>query len=348
MIKVGVSIYTGLSDYSVEQNTTYLMKASELGCEIVFTSFHINEASNNYEDLTNLVNQATSLGLKVIIDVSKPMMEKFMIPAGVYALRLDYGFTKEEIVELSKDHRFKIELNASTLSASSFQTLIDLGLDVSNVRVSFNFYPKPYTGHNVEYVRNRVIFFHKYKVRVLAFIPSHHGFRPPLYEGLPTIEKHRHMILDEAVEELKALDIDEIAIGDAYASDEELETIVAHKCDHLMLPITFFKTEEDYSFLLGKLFSIRPDYNDIMLRVSNARGLDEVKVENTIARKKGYVTIDNSDFLRYKGEVNIILQDIPKDERVNVIGKVELSDDIIRALKGGRKFTFYVKTDKYI
>lgn len=344
MIKIGFSIYTGLKDYSNENNIQYLKKGVSKGCEILFTSAHINEASNNYQDLTDLVNTANDHNLKVIIDVSKPMMEKFVVPENTYALRLDYGFTKQEIVNYSKDHTHKVELNASTIDEIRFQELIDLGLDTTNIRVSFNFYPKPFTGHNIDFVKQRVDYYHRFNIPVLVFIPSHVGFRPPLYEGLPSVEKHRQMSTSLAIEELKSVGVDEIAYGDAYVSDDELAVLANHKCEHLILPFTFFDGGEKFSDQINMEFSVRPDYNDLMLRMTSHRGVNSIDAFNTIKRKEGYVTIDNDGFLRYKGEINIILTELPKDERVNVIGTVELTKSIVKALKMGQKFTFEVQS----
>ncbi|MGM9899815.1 MAG: MupG family TIM beta-alpha barrel fold protein [Bacilli bacterium] len=342
MIKIGFSIYTGLKDYSKENNLKYLKKCVDKGCEILFTSAHINEASNNYQELTDLVTTASENNLKVIIDVSKPMMEKFVVPPKTYAIRLDYGFTKQEIVEFSKNHKHKVELNASTIDERRFQELIDLGLDTTNIRVSFNFYPKPYTGHDIDFVKQRIDYYHSFNIPVLVFIPSHVGFRPPLYQGLPSVEKHRQMSTNLAIEELKSLGVDEIAFGDAYVSDEELEILAKHKCEHLLLPFTFVKGGEKFIDHINMEFSVRPDYNNLMLRMTSSRGVNSIEQFNTVERKPGYVTIDNNGFLRYKGEINIILTDLPKDERVNVIGKVELTKSIVEALKAGQKFVLEV------
>ena len=49
---------------------------------------------------------------------------------------------------------------------------------------------------------------------------------------------------------------------------------------------------------------------------------EKVKPTNTIERKVGTITIDNEKYLRYNGEIQIALQDLKADERVNVLGKV--------------------------
>ena len=51
------------------------------------------------------------------------------------------------------------------------------------------------------------------------------------------------------------------------------------------------------------------------------------------SRKKYDVTIDNELFKRYSGEINLVLTDLPNDERVNVIGYVDCSDIVVNSLK---------------
>ena len=65
-----------------------------------------------------------------------------------------------------------------------------------------------------------------------------------------------------------------------------------------------------------------------------------MKPFNNIERKKWSLTIDNEQFLRYQGEVNIVISDLEKDERVNVIGNVLMSDTILNSIKQGKTITF--------
>ena len=53
---------------------------------------------------------------------------------------------------------------------------------------------------------------------------------------------------------------------------------------------------------------------------------NKIQPENCVERKKGSICISNSKYLRYEGEVEIARQDLPRDERVNAIGHVDLED----------------------
>lgn len=344
MIKIGYSIYTGLDDYPLEKNLEYLKLGKKYGVEFIFSSAHIQEANSAFDDLQQIVNEAAKLGMKLIIDVSKPMMDRFKMPENLYSLRLDYGFTKEDIVELSKTSKCKIELNASTLSKETIDRLIEMGLNVQNVRTSFNFYPKLYTGHDIEFAKEKTDLFKSYGFTVLAFIPSHAGFRPPMYEGLPSVEAHRKMSTALAIEELKSIGVDEIAFGDAYVSEEELSILQKHQVEEIILPFTpADNMPAEFMSHLDGVFGSRSDYNDLMLRCTSKRGKEEIQSFNTIERNVNDVTIDNSGFARYKGEINIITKPLEKDPRVNVIGKVELTEIIVKCIKRGHKFRFGIK-----
>ena len=338
MIDTGISVYAGLDDYSKEENVKYLRLAKDLGCTHVFSSAHINEAKTSQEELQSIIDECNKLGLKLSLDVSKKIIDKYSSLEGLFALRLDYGFTDEEIIELSHTAPYLVELNASTLSYEHIKSLIDNGINTSRTRFTFNFYPKLYSGHDILDVYNKTKICNEVGIYVGAFIPSHTGFRPPMYEGLPTVEAHRSMILDNAIEELKACGINGIYFGDAYASSEEIKTLNMHNTSDVLIKLSIYNNEYDYIY--DKSFRIRPDLNSSILRVSSVRSNAEISAFNTIGRKKYDVTIDNSKFKRYAGEINIVLKDLPNDERVNVIGKIDSTDIIINNIKRGNVFKF--------
>lgn len=338
MIDTGISVYAGLDDYSKEENIKYLRLAKDLGCTHVFSSAHINEAKTSQEELQSIIDECNKLGLKLSLDVSKKIVDKYSSLEGLFALRLDYGFTDEEIIKLSHNAPYLVELNASTLSYEHIKSLIDNGINTSRTRFTFNFYPKLYSGHDILDVYNKTKICNDVGIYVGAFIPSHTGFRPPMYEGLPTVESHRTMVLDNAIEELKACGINGIYFGDAYASSDEIKTLNIHNTSDVLIKLTIYNDEYDY--LYDKSFRIRPDLNSNILRVSSVRSSEEILTFNTLERKKYDVTVDNSKFKRYAGEINIVLKDLPSDERVNVIGKIDSTDIIIDNIKRGNVFKF--------
>lgn len=341
MIEAGVSVYAGLSDYNMTDNAEYLELAKRLGVKRVFSSAHINEASLMPDDLKSLINKSIELGLALCLDISKPAFDTMPLPENIDTLRLDYGFSDEDIVRLSNEASFKIELNASTISKEKILKLIENGLNVDRVSLSFNFYPKEYTGHDFSYVKERTQMFKSLGLKVYSFINSHTGFRPPLYEGLPTIEDHRHLDLLNSINELKICGVDGIIFGDAYASIEEIETLMANTIDEYNVEVDCFEGFSDVINTLNESYRFRIDYTPYMLRLGGNKKINDLDKNNCIERKRKMLTIDNALFKRYAGEVDIVLKDMKQDDRVNVIGVLNITDNVLDNLYNKRiKFIF--------
>lgn len=345
MFKKGVSVYIGLPQYTHFQNLEYIRKAKQLGYEIVFTSAHITEANFNIKQLQELIDEVDQLGMKLSLDISKRVYDNIILPPNLYALRLDYGFSYDEIIKLSHEKKYKIEINASTFSKKTILELIEKGLNPKQIRASFNYYPKLHTGHTIEFCEKTIEFYHHLGIMVSGFIPSHYSFRPPMYEGLPTVENHRKISLNLAIEELKACGIDEILFSDAYASNDELKLLSYHQKEEILVEFEPYHGFKDFDFFSG-IFYIRTDCNDEVLRISGKRQAEILPFNHFCERRVYDVTVDNKDFLRYSGEINIILKNLEPDRRVNVIGHVNISKIIVEQLKKGKPFCFIKKDDE--
>src|SRR5699024_1506552 len=70
-----------------------------------------------------------------------------------------------------------------------------------------------------------------------------------------------------------------------------------------------------------------------------AIGEGGLKPENCVERLAGSITIDNDKYLRYQGEIQITVNDLPADEKVNVLGRVIDEDcPLLNKIKGNQKF----------
>lgn len=342
-MKTGVSVFTGLKEYTLEKTLEYLKIAHTHNVEMVFSSAHITEADRSIDELNQIIEKCYEYNMKFVIDVSKAAFTNLGLSDKVYAYRLDYGFTDEEIIEMSRSNNYFIELNASTLSEEKLCKLIDNGLNVSHVRASFNYYPKLYTGHDIIDAKRIIKMFNKYGINVGAFLPSFHEKRPPMYEGLPSIESHRNLSHDISIEELKAIGASEIFFGDSYASLDEIIKLEKHSSDVVTLFANLnddFKDNETIKEILLSAKAIRPDVNSYLLRISGKRGFEINPCNNNINRKVFDLTIDNALYGRYSGEVNIVISEIPSDKRVNVIGNVNCSKLIADYIKEHKQVKF--------
>ncbi len=330
MVKNGVSVFLGLKEYSLDENIKYLEYARGLGYEMVFSSIHISEADSSLDEFNKMIEKINSLGMKLSLDISKKVYDTIDLPKSIYALRLDYGFTTDDIVKMSIESPYLIELNASGIDEIRLKELVDKGLNVKNIRACFNYYPKLHTGHSITFTEERIKLYHSYGIKIAGFVPSRVNFRPPMYEGLPTVESHRNGDLSVAIEELKVAGIDEIFFGDAYATHEELEILANHRCDEILLEVD---TYNDYlETRLVDPFNVRVDSNEEILRFGKRNGDFKIVPFNTVERKRFDLTVDNELFLRYMGEANIVLSPLERDERVNVIGHVNASDYLINKI----------------
>lgn len=346
-IEVGASVYVGLDEYSLEKNLEYLELLKKEKIEKVFISSHIPEMKKGFEEELEIVcKKAKELGLKMILDISKPMYEKLgsKLPE-IYALRLDYGFSLDEIVKMIKEKKFIVELNASTITKEKVNYLLNQGVILQDIRISHNFYPKKYTGLSRESVIEKNKFFNELGMKVAMYIPSQNEHRPPMYEGLPTIEEHRKQVLEATLSEIKSLGISEVIFGDAYCSKEELVTARDFDYDVSIIPLKIVKgTPKRIIDELNKVLVNRMDATPYFVRGSNR--CEDIEEFNTVERKIGYVTIDNEKFKRYQGEVCIMLENLESDERVNVIGKCECSLETLKMIKPGKKFKFKILGEK--
>lgn len=86
-----------------------------------------------------------------------------------------------------------------------------------------------------------------------------------------------------------------------------------------------------------------------LIRFQESRGFGyqdetEIRPENNTCRIKGSITIDNSNYSRYCGELQIIREDLSCDERVNVIGNVKPEYiEVIDRITRGKRFRLVVE-----
>lgn len=347
-MKVSASIYLGLKDYTLEDNLKYLKKLKECSIDTVFISAHMPEMDQNFStQLLMILKESKKENFKIILDVNKnrymELVEEHLLD-GIYALRLDYGFSKEDILKML-NQPYLIELNASAISIGTLEYLKEQQVDFSRIRISHNFYPKPYTGLSYEDVLEKNDYYHAFGLHVICYIPSHHGKRPPLYEGLPTIEEQRNADLLAILSEIVMVHGDEVCFGDAFASEEELKEAIEFDTNILSIPILLYPGICNHEKkLLEQVHQNRKDANVYFIR-SSCR-VDGIKERNTLERTKGSITIDNEKFGRYQGEVGIMKQDLPCDERVNVIGKALVSSFLLKSFAPGQKFKFVIRGEE--
>ncbi len=342
----GISCYTGLN-VSPEENIALIEKAADLGLKRLFTSALIPEATQSekfFEDFTNVLVTAVTKDFEIILDVNPDNYENFDFEG--LTLRLDDGFTPEEIATLSNSR--KILINASTVTKNFLEELKNLFANFENISALHNFYPHPITGLDTYFFADRNEILKSYGMEVGAFVASGSGRkRPPLCEGLPTLEDCRNFSVDLSARFLAALGTDFIIIGDGLPADEELKALAEIESDEVKISAKLLTDDVIVTEILKNKFTRRPDISKSVIRAVEGRkflkatGGEILPDEKPLERNFGDITIDNSKFGRYAGEVQIIDDILPPDERVNVVAKI-LPDEIFLTgyIKPGQKFSF--------
>lgn len=319
----------GISVYFKDFEMDYLEGAARQGAKIVFTSLHIPEDNINdiKKNLSSLIKKCKELNLLLVPDISPRTFEKLDLKSndieglkqlGFNAIRLDFGFdSPQKIAELQND--FIVMLNASTVDKTYLIECESTGVNLQKLILTHNFYPHKNTGlDEITFLEKNQTFVNM-GMRIQAFVCGDDLKRYPLYEGLPTLEKHRGLNpYVAAVELIKKYHISEIIIGDSKAKLETLRYIN----DYMEKGIITIKAflENGYEYLFDEEISIRKDSGKL-IRLIKPR-VPNITTYHTLARGKGAITIDNKLYGRYSGEISIVKEDLESDSRVNVIGYI--------------------------
>lgn len=342
----GISVYAGLG-YTVQENLDLIEFASSVGMKYLFTSAQIPEAAdseNFFEELLAILTAATNKKFEIILDVGSEDAPLFNVEELI--LRLDDGFDTPRIAELSQIR--KIQLNASTVTEDFLTELKNLNANFENITALHNFYPRPETGLDSYFFIHQNKILHNFNISVGAFIPSHDGKkRPPIGEGLPTLEDCRNFSADLSARYLAALGTDFIIIGDGLPTFDECKAVSAVNSDEIVLTAHIMTEDEISKEILSKTFTRRPDVAKSVIRAIEGRQILKslgAKIKAEISSEKrtfGDVTIDNENYGRYSGEVQIIDGELPADSRVNIVAHIIDEEFFLtRYIKPRQKFSF--------
>ena len=347
----GISVYAGLN-VELEENISLIEAAADLGLSRLFTSANIPETANDekfFDDFATILTTAVENNFEIILDVSPATVSDFDIEN--LTLRLDDGFSVPEIAELSRER--KIQLNASTITVEVLNYLQVAGSNFGNISALHNFYPHLLTGLDTYFFETQNKMLHDCGIEAGAFVPSLEGRRrPPLYEGLPTLEDCRNFSTDLSARFLAAIGADFIIIGDGLPTVEEVEAVSKIADDEIILSTKLFTEDKTTIELLQNKFTRRPDVAKSVIRAVEGRQFlkssggkifaDNLPIERTF----GDITVDNENFGRYEGEVQIVEDILPADSRVNVVAAVvEEENFLTRYIKPGQKFSFRFVTN---
>lgn len=337
--KLGISIYPEKS--TPERDKEYIEKAHKYGFRKIFTCLlsvdkPVEEIKKEFIDI---INFAVNLEMEVILDISPAVFEKlnisyddlsFFKELGATGIRLDLGFDGLKEAQLTYDKTdLKIELNMSN-DIDYLNNILSYTPNKDNLIGSHNFYPQRYTGLEYEYFLKCSRRFKERGIRTSAFINSKSATFGPwsINDGLCTLEMHRDLPVTIQAKHLWATDlIDDVVIGNAYASDEELKALGELNPYQLEVEIELEPGVSDIErkILFQEKHIRRGDISEYMIRSTEVRkrytGAD-IPVREYDLQNVGDVVIGNNEFGKYKGETQIVIKDMPNDNRKNRAGKV--------------------------
>lgn len=344
---MGVSMKTGISLYfsgGMDKNRLLIEKAVKHGVKYAFTSLHIPEetVTDYRREILKLLSKCREGNLNLIVDVGPETFEKLGVNSleelkelGITHVRLDYGFTAKETVQISKS--FFVVFNASTITEEEIAIWKQHGADFTRFAACHNFYPKQFTGLSLQRVKEINLRLKYLGFTTMAFVPGNAELRGPLYEGLPTVEEHRHR-KEEVV--LNMLELyyegccDVVLIGDVDIKEKDWNLMKCLSENYVELCAELLPA---YEFIRNIIHHDRPDSSEYIIRSQESRQYNveivpeamttEFKIQgSTSVRKYGSIAISNQKYLRYVGELEIARVDLPMDGRLNIIGCVEEKD----------------------
>lgn len=326
---LGFSI--NLGEPLTAQTHNYILKMRNVGFKGIFTSLQAPEQDSDQvlKGLTELKKWCHDLGLELVGDISKAGMKKLGLEAdltslkslGLTGVRIDAGFDNDEIAKISKE--FRVALNASTISEEDVISLRENQADFDHLEAWHNYYPRPNTGLDREWMIERNKWLKSYGFKVMAFAPGDGIKRAPIFESLPTLEEHRNVSSFFASLALFKMGLDYVFIGDCDLSNESFDQFSEYLNKKAIL-LHLTENNNITEQLVKHSWHQRADLSRDVIRLEEGRSrqlFSQTKLQAG-KRSKGIITSDNEQYLRYEGELEIAKKDLPEDKRVNIVGKV--------------------------
>jgi uncharacterized protein len=362
MKKLGISIYPQKASF--EKNLEYLENASKFGFTRLFVALLGAEPSQEgiRRDYGPILKRAKELGFEVSCDVNGEVIKAvcgegffgnfdltFFKEMGVDIIRFDMGMSEmEEAFFIRNKFGIKVELNMS-MEIDHVAGVLAMGAPKEKVMGCHNYYPHNYTGLSLDYFNRCTAIWTKHNLRTAAFIStqSNEKYGPwPICDGLPTLEMHRNLPITTQLKHYVGMGtIDDVLIGDAFASIDELEKLSKVNKNTVSLEVDLAEGLSDtYKNILRMPLSRRPDTNDYIIRSIEGRLFlrkEDIQPFNTVDIKRGDILIENNLYGQYKGEVQIALKDMKNSGRTNVVGHIkDFEVFLIDTIKPGQSFSF--------
>lgn len=361
MRRLGVSIYPDHSDVKTDED--YLKRAANYGFSRIFMSMlEVTQGKEVVaEKFTHIIHFAKDLGYEVILDIAPNIFDElgisyddlaFFHQLGADGIRLDVGFdgNKEAMISFNP-YDMIIELNMSN-DVAYLDNILTYEANRPFLYGCHNFYPQNGTALPFDFFMKCNERFKKQGLRTAAFVNSQEGTIGPwdINDGLPTLEMHRNLPIEVQAKHLFATNmIDDVIIGNAYASDDELNALSKVNRYQVQLAVEFVPDANpvEKEIVTTVQHFRRGDITSQVVRSTEVRkrfkGEANVPHNHTKEFQRGDVVIGNDHFGKYKNELQVVLEP-HTDERKNLVGKITDSERILLDfIKPWSKFKFEEK-----
>lgn len=364
MHKLGISVYPEKEE--PQEMYAYMREAAQLGYSRIFTCFlSVQESKEEMvKKFTEFMREAHRLGFEVAVDTNGQVFRKLQATCndlsvfsqmGVDILRLDESFgTAGDVAITHNPYGIKIEFNGSV--DQGVNTLIACGALAEQMTICHNFYPERYSGLAFSHFQALNKHWKSLHLRTAAFVSSNqkHTHGPwNVFCGLPSVEDMRNLPIDlQARYYLWSRNVDDLIIGNAFASHDELVSLSQVKWQRLQLTLCEapgLSLAEKEILYTHHNHQNRLDYSDYFIRSSEVRTHytnASIPARNQAKEvfHKGDVLIVNDHLAHYRGELEIALKDIPNDGERNYVGSIVPEEiGLLDLLAPGEFFEFRKK-----
>ncbi|MGX6978411.1 DUF871 domain-containing protein [Vagococcus elongatus] len=361
MRRLGVSLYPDHSDF--EEDKKYLELAAENGFSRIFMSMlEVTEGKEVvFKKFKQVIDFAKKLEFEVILDIAPAIFEaleisyddlSFFSEVGADGIRLDLGFdgNKEALLSFNP-YDLIIELNMSN-DVAYLDNILTYEANKPFIYGCHNFYPQDGSALPLDFFIKCSERFKKHGLRTAAFITSQTAELGPwdINDGLPTVEMHRRLPIDVQAKHLFATGlIDDVIIGNAYATEEELVSLSQVNRYQVSLTVDLVAdiNEVEKNILFDNQHVRRGDITAQMVRSTEVRKKYKQEEnplhDNELVFQRGDIVIGNDTFGKYKNELQIVLEP-HSDNRKNKVGQIRKEELILLDyIKPWSKFVFSQK-----
>ena len=329
-----------------------------------FLSIPEEERASYMVEFKKFMEKAHELGFEVAADTNPGVFSlvgatpdnlKPFADLGLDIIRMDGNFGTYGDIQLTRNpYHIQIEFNAS--GDPGVELLIKQGGNRDQMIMCHNFFPERYTGLDFDLFQDLNSYWKELNLHTAAFVSSNNENTIGPWQvscGLPTVEIMRGLPIEVQARYLLATgDVDDILIGNYPATDEELEALSKINYQAIEVRIDEMEGISDNEKMILYDFgphSDRYDHSSFMIRscMPRVKFKPEKSVQDLFAETampevtsrsipyrdpgkkvftRGDILVVNDNLAHYRGELEIVLTEIPNDGERNLVGTVKPED----------------------